>query len=157
MGASMPLAVVSSHEAAAYAESNEGMDADGAAASPGPLLLSVTPGERKQVELALWEPRAADAAAARPRALHAPRSVPEEDMADHIETLAAGRNFVALPANEAIAALLDEDEIPRRAIALLAPAVAVLGGLLIGAGEAADLALASPAYGRAPNARKPAS
>lgn len=157
MGASIPLAVVSSHEAAAYAESADGVGADGAAPSPGPLLLSVTPGERKQVELALWEPRAADGPDARPRAIHAPRSVPEEDMGDHIETLAAGRSFVALPANEAIAALLDEDEIPRRAPALLAPAVAVLGGLLIGAGEAADLVLAAPAYGRAPNARKPGS
>jgi len=39
----------------------------------------------------------------------------------------------------------------------LAPAVAALGSRLLDAGRAADLTLASPAYGREPNARKPAS
>ncbi|HEX3111852.1 MAG TPA: hypothetical protein VHU20_01160, partial [Candidatus Eisenbacteria bacterium] len=39
----------------------------------------------------------------------------------------------------------------------LAPAVAMIGVRLLDQGLAADLALASPAYGREPNARKPGS
>lgn len=146
MGAGIPLALVSAHEAAAHA-----------ARDAAELRLTVTPGERKQVEVALWE-RAGDAEArgARPRPIAAPESIPEEDLEERSVALAAGRPFVALPANEAIATLLDDDRVPRRDPAPLAASVAMLGDLLLQTGEASDLTLAAPAYGRAPNARKPA-
>ena len=145
MGAAIPLALVSAHEAAAHA-----------ARDAAELRLTVTPGERRQVELALWDvPAGAEAQGSRPRPLETPASVPEEDLEPSARALAAGRPFVALPSNDAIAALLDDEGIPRRDPALLAVSVAVLGDALLRSGEASDLALAAPAYGRAPNARKP--
>ena len=148
MGASIPLALVSAHEAAAHA-----------ARDAAELRLTVTPGERRQVEIALWEAsglrEAGEGREERPRILEPPASIPEEDLETNARALAAGRAFVALPSNDAIAALLDDDELPRRDPALLAASVAMLGDALLRSGEASDLALAAPAYGRAPNARKP--
>lgn len=146
MGAAIPLALVSAHEAAAHAA----RDAAG-------HCLTVTPGERKQVEIALWETAdTAEERGARPRPIAAPESIPEEDLGERSRALAAGRPFVALPANDAIAALLDDDDVSRRDPALLAVSVAMLGDTLLQSGEASDLTLAAPVYGRAPNARKPA-
>lgn len=146
MGASIPLALVSAHEAAAHA-----------ARDAATLRLTVTPGEQKQVEIALWEaPDPVEANGGRPRALEPPLSIPEEDLEERALALAVGRPFVALPSNEKIAALLDDDELPRRDPAPLAASVALMGDTLFRSGEASDLVLASPAYGRAPNARKPA-
>lgn len=145
MGASIPLALVSAHEAAAHAARD----------LPG-LRLTVTPGERKQVEIALWEASdEAETRGGRPRPIAAPESIPEEDLEERSMALAAGRVFVALPANEAIAALLDDDRLPRREPCPLAGSVAMLGDLLLQAGASSDLTLAAPVYGRAPNARKP--
>ncbi len=146
MGASIPLALVSAHEAAAHA-----------ARDTATLRLTVTPGEQKQVEIALWEaPDPVEANGGRPRALEPPLSIPEEDLEERALALAVDRPFVALPSNEKIAALLDDDELPRRDPAPLAASVALMGDTLFRSGEASDLVLASPAYGRAPNARKPA-
>lgn len=145
MGASLPLALVSAHEAAAHA-----------ARDAAELRLTVTPGERRQVEVALWDAAAgAEGAGDRPRLLEPPASVPEEDLEPTARALAAGRAFVALPSNDAIAALLDDDGLPRRDPVPLAASVAMLGDALLRSGQASDLALAAPAYGRAPNARKP--
>jgi len=146
MGASLPLVLVSAHEAAAHASRDAAT-----------LRLTVTPGEQKQVEIALWAvPDPSEANGGRPHALEPPVSIPEEDVEERVGAIAAGRPFVALPANDKITALLDDDEIPRRAVAPLAASVAMLGDTLLKSGEASDLVLASPAYGRAPNARKPA-
>ncbi|HEU4724325.1 MAG TPA: tRNA (adenosine(37)-N6)-threonylcarbamoyltransferase complex dimerization subunit type 1 TsaB [Candidatus Eisenbacteria bacterium] len=154
MGASIPLALVSAHEAMAHAA----RDAEDL------LRVTVTPGERHEVEIALWAaPGASSSAAAdsgeadaRPVALEPPVSIPETDLDSRLLALVAGRRFVAIPSNDAIAALLDDDELPRRDPLPLAASVARLGDLLLRAGQASDLTLASPAYGRAPNARKPA-
>ena len=154
VGASVPLALVSAHEAAARAAASAGAPA-------GEILATVTPGERKQVEFALWEPPAAPRS--RPRPLRPPESIPEEDLADRLLAIAsegspwAGRAMRAVPANDAIAALLDEDEIPRAPVLDLAESVATIGDLLLESGESSDVVLASPAYGRAPNARKPSA
>jgi len=152
VGAGVPLALVSAHEAAAHAAASAGP-------TDGDLLVTVTPGERKQVEFALWEPPAA--ARSRPRLLLAPESIPEDEITDRLIAMSssgsgwAGRSIRAIPANDAIAALLDEDEIARAPVLALAESVAVIGDLLIQEGGAADVVLAAPAYGRAPNARKP--
>ena len=145
MGASIPLVLVSAHEAAAHA-----------AGDTTELRLTVTPGERAHVEIALWEsPHPDEARGARPRPLEAPASIPEEELEARVRSLAAGRPFLSLPSNDAIAALLDDDDLPRRDPAPLAASVAMVGDALLRNGEAADLVLAAPAYGRAPNARKP--
>lgn len=151
VGARVPLVLVSAHEAAAHAAGDAG----------GMLRVTVTPGERREAEIALWEAPAGggkpDAAAARPRPLREPQSVPELDLAEAILALTNGGPYVALPSNDALAALLDDDEIPRRAPTALAASVARLGNILLQEGAASDVLLAAPAYGRAPNARKPAT
>src|SRR5262245_37908558 len=76
-GAGIPLALVSAHEAAAH----EALE--NAAAPADTRLLTVTPGERHQVEVALWGPGVPHG---RPRALYAPESTPEVDLADRIES-----------------------------------------------------------------------
>jgi len=98
-----------------------------------------------------------------PARLAPPQSIPEDEIAERIEALAAagvipaGRARVAIPASDAIAALLDGDEVPRGAVLPLATSIAILGGRLLDADMAADVVLAAPAYGRAPNARKPSA
>ncbi|HET9951969.1 MAG TPA: tRNA (adenosine(37)-N6)-threonylcarbamoyltransferase complex dimerization subunit type 1 TsaB [Candidatus Eisenbacteria bacterium] len=152
VGAGVPLVLVSAHEAAAHAAAVAG-------ARAGDLLVTVTPGERKQVEFALWEAPAA--ARSRPRPLQPPESIPEDDLTDRLLALSssggawAGRTFRAIPANDAIAALLDEEDIPRTPVLDLAESVAAVGDLLLQSGESSDVVLAAPSYGRAPNARKP--
>ena len=156
VGAGVPLALVSAHEAAAHAAS-----AAASESREGEFLVTLTPGERKQVELALWEP--AGDARSRPRPLLPPESIPEDDLHDRLQAIVAsggawaGRPFRAAPANDTIAALLDEDEIPRTPVLALADSVATIGDLLLQSGDAADVVLASPSYGRAPNARKPSA
>lgn len=146
MGASIPLALVSAHEAAAHA-----------ARDATTLRVTVTPGEQKEVEIALWDaPGPSEKHEGRPRLVEPPASVPEHDLEERVRALAAGRPFVVLPSNDKIASLVDEDELPRRAPVPLAASVAILGDTLLRSGEASDLVLAAPAYGRAPNARKPA-
>jgi tRNA threonylcarbamoyl adenosine modification protein YeaZ len=146
VGAGTPLALVSAHEAAAVAAAAAG-DAEG-------WLVSVTPGERREAEIALWERNSANPAL--PRLLREPQSIPEHDLAEAIAALTDGRRYVALPSNDALAALLEEDDLPRRAPTILAPAVAAVGDRLLREGSSSDVVLATPAYGREPNARKPA-
>jgi len=146
LAAGVPLAIVATHEAAAHA----------AADVPG-LRITVTPGARKELALAVWAAASADdAKAGRPVPIAAPRSVPEWDVAEVVESLAAGRPFTAIPTSEALAAFLATDGVPHIAPRALAGSVARLGAALLRAGGAADVVSASPAYGRAPNARKPA-
>jgi hypothetical protein len=145
VAAGVPLALVSAHEAAAHAAA----DATG-------LRITLTPGERREVAIAVWE-APGTAAGARPAPLAAPRAASESDAAETIEAIAAGRPYTALPANEAIAALLDADGIAHAAPRPLAVSVARVGDLMLRAGEAADVIAAAPTYGRAPNARKPAT
>ncbi len=151
LGAGTPLALVSAHEAAAVAANAEGC-----------LRVTVTPGERREVEIALWAAAPAAAAGERstpapaaPRLLREPQSVPELDLAEAIALLTNGARYVALPSNDVLAALLNEDDLPRRPPVLLAPAVASVGDRLLSEGASSDVFLAAPAYGRAPNARKP--
>jgi tRNA threonylcarbamoyladenosine biosynthesis protein TsaB len=164
VGAGTPLALVSAHEAAAHAALAAMFDPAGGTAGAGaPLLVTATPGERKQVEVALWEAagrtgdgRTAAGPRARPLCLREPESIAEEDLGERIALLAADRTYQVLPANDAIAVLLDDDELPRRPVTPLAASVAALGDFILAAGGAADVERAAPAYGRAPNARKPA-
>ncbi|HEU4333089.1 MAG TPA: tRNA (adenosine(37)-N6)-threonylcarbamoyltransferase complex dimerization subunit type 1 TsaB [Candidatus Eisenbacteria bacterium] len=143
----VPLVLVSAHEAAARAA----RDASDRA------RITVTTGERKEVQVALWAaPGAEEARGARPEAIEGPVSVPEADAADRVRELAGARPYVVLPANDAIRTLLEEEDVACAPPAPLAAAVAEVGGALLLAGAADDLASASPDYGRAPNARKPA-
>jgi len=141
LAAGVRLAVVSAHAAG---------DVRG-------LRITVTPGERKELALAVWAaPSADDLAAGRPVPLAAPRSVPEWEVSEAVAALAEDRPFMAIPTSEALAAFLAADGVPHIAPRPLAGSVARLGDALLRANGAADLASASPAYGRAPNARKPA-
>jgi tRNA threonylcarbamoyladenosine biosynthesis protein TsaB len=158
VGAGVPLVLVSAHEAAAHAAGVAG-PRRGENGEIGKLLVTVTPGERKQVELALWEPPASPRG--RPRPLLPPESIPEEDLCERLQAMVssggawAGRSFRAVPANDVLAALLDEDEISRTGVLPLAESVATIGDRLLESGEISDVVLAAPSYGRAPNARKP--
>ncbi|HSQ59850.1 MAG TPA: tRNA (adenosine(37)-N6)-threonylcarbamoyltransferase complex dimerization subunit type 1 TsaB [Acidobacteriota bacterium] len=151
----VPLVLVSAHEAAARAGGATGRgraDADAARAR-----ITVTPGERKEVQIALWAPPGPEESrGARPEPIAEPVSVPEADAADAIRNLAGTRPYLALPAHDVIRALLEEEDVPCAAPAALAAAVAEVGSALLLAGAADDLASAAPEYGRAPNARKPA-
>jgi len=154
VGAGTPLALVSAHEGAAHAALS------GAAHEGATLFVTATPGERKEVEVALWAAAGAPHGTVaglpvRPHRLHGPESVPEDELTARIESLTTGRAYVALPANDAIAALLEDDTIPYRDVTPLALSVAIIGDLILLNGGARDVALAAPAYGRAPNARKP--
>jgi len=146
VAADVSLVVVSTHEAAAHAAG----DVDG-------LRITVTPGERKELALAVWAAAAADdEPTTRPLSIIAPHSVPEWEAADAVAALAAGRPYTAIPTNEALAAFLASDGVPHCAPRPLAGSVARLGALLLREGPAADVASATPIYGREPNARKPA-
>jgi tRNA threonylcarbamoyladenosine biosynthesis protein TsaB len=147
LAAGVPLAMVSTHEAAAHA-----------AADAAGIRITVTPGERREVAIAVWaRATTGEAPDIRPSSIAPPRSVPELDAADAMTELAAGRPYTAIPTNESIAALLESDGVPHVAPRALAASVARLGDALLRAGGAADIVTASPTYGRAPNARKPSA
>ena len=97
-------------------------------------IATVLQGERGEAEAALWF---ADGKLSR---RWGPRSVPERDLPSALLEAAGGQGFRLVDAE--IAA-------PRGA------AVAELGDARLLAGESADLVRSAPAYGRAPNARKP--
>lgn len=143
----VPIVLVSAHEAAARAARDDS----------GRARITVTPGERKEVQVALWAAAGPEeAGGARPAPAGGPMSVPEADAAARVREMAGGRPYLVLPANEAIRGLLEEEDVPCADPAPLAAAVAEVGSALLLAGAADDLASASPDYGRAPNARKPA-
>ena len=150
LGRSLPLVLVSAHEAMAHAHR----------AGRGPIATLI-PGERGRVEAPLWD-RASSAKLA-----WGPEPVDEDDAVAIVleraraERLSSSSSVVALaPSGARLAAAL-EDQMDRGGVALvapvpLAPAVAEIADRLFLAGRIADWAAASPAYGRAPNARKPA-
>lgn len=148
----IPLALVSSHEAAAHA--------DHAASA---WIATVLPSERGFVEIALWNGDANEPA-------WGPSKVETEDavtaaldeVRHHLGGAGEERAAAALevrPATSAIGAALAEDAedlgIAMLAPSPLGPAVAEIGDRHLAEGRHADLVLASPAYGREPNARKP--
>jgi tRNA threonylcarbamoyladenosine biosynthesis protein TsaB len=150
LGRSLPLVLVSAHEAMAHAHP----------AGSGPIATLI-PGERGRVEAALWE-RGPSVKLA-----WGPEPVDEEDAVDRVLEKARGMGkpasapIVALvPATARLAATIEE-QIDGKGISMagrtpLGPAVAEIADRLFLSGKVADWAAASPAYGRAPNARKPA-
>ena len=149
LGRSLPLVLVSAHEAMAHADP----------AGRGPIATLI-PGERGRVEVALWE-RGSDV-----RLVWGPESVDEDDaVARVLERSRAGGSASPAPvlavasSNGKLAALLEEQDSKDVSLvtpAPLGPAVAEIADRLFLSGRIADWATASPAYGRAPNARKPA-
>lgn len=145
-GRSMPLVLVSAHEAAAHAHR-----------AGGSVIATMIPGGRGWVDAALWR------GGERAVLLWGPEPIEEVDAVEQI-TEAARRMGLGPPKSLApstakLAALVD-DQIDDGAIELIPPAglgsaVAEIGEFRIVAGEHVDLVTASPAYGRAPNARRP--
>lgn len=142
LGRSVPLALVSAHEAAAHAH----RDAAG-------RIATVTQGERGHVVAALWVPGE--------RAVLAwgPESTPDDEFMDRLLEAAGGAEVaiaVAAPSDALAEAVLDlgGTVLPRKP---LAAAVAALGDRSLREGRSADVLRAAPAYGRGANARKPGS
>lgn len=149
LAAGTPLALISSHEAAAHAHR-----------ARGGLLATLLPGERGRVEVALWE--GAAAAALR----FGPEPVPDTEWLERLEAAAGGVKFAlhaSLPSGvsgRALAEAIREDAedagIDLLSAVPLGPAVAELGARALESGGLADPVASAPDYGRAPNARKPA-
>lgn len=140
LGRSLRLALVSAHEAAAHAHRD----------APG-RIGTVTQGERGSVVAALWVP------GERASLVWGPESAPDDEFMDRLLEAASGAGIgVAAPSDQLAEAVLDLGGtlLPRRP---LASAVAALGDRSLREGRFADLLRAAPAYGRAPNARKPGS
>lgn len=144
LGAGIRLALVSAHEAAAHRHRGE-----------GGLIATVLPGEKGEVQVALWS--ATEDRGLLP--LGAPESVPEPDLARWLGAEAESAVHAPDLKPELLGRLiqegfrlLDPDSSPPGA-----EAVAEVGDAKLLAGRAADPVTSSPAYGRAPNARKPAS
>lgn len=140
LGRSLRLALVSAHEAAAHAH----RDATG-------RIATVTQGERGSVVAALWIP------GERASLAWGPESAPEDEFMNRLLEAAGGGEIGVSAPSEALAeAVLDLGGtlLPRRP---LAAAVASIGDRSLREGRFADLLRAAPAYGRAPNARKPGS
>ena len=149
IAAGMPLALISSHEAAAHAHR-----------ARGGLVATLLPGERGRVEVALWE------GGEKVSIRFGPEPVPDSDWLDRLRGASGGAPFAlhaSVPSGASGRALADAireeaedagvDWLPAVA---LAPAVAELGARTLESGTVVDPVGASPDYGRAPNARKPA-
>ena len=138
-----PLLLVSSHEALART-------ARGRAAA----CATVLPGERGFAQIAFWE------GGEEARLLFGPLSVAVTDLAATILDRAEARpgeaqRVVAPDTGPAIAAALAAAGVSTLAPEPAAAAVAELGDRALQGGRAVDPIQAAPAYGRAPNARKP--
>lgn len=145
LGGSLRLALVSAHEAAAHAHR------DATARDPRARVATVTQGERGFVVAALWNPGDLASLA------WGPEAMPDDELMERLlEAAGGGSVLVAAPTDALAETVLDLGGtlLPRRA---LAGAVAALGDRAIRAGRFADISAAAPAYGRAPNARKPGS
>jgi tRNA threonylcarbamoyladenosine biosynthesis protein TsaB len=150
LGGSLPIVLVSAHEAMAHAYP----------AGRGPIATLI-PGERGFVEAALWErgsgaklvwgPEAVDEDDAVARVLEQVRSQGRPSSAPILALAASGPRLAA-----ALEAQIDLKGVSLVAPVPLGPAVAEIADRLFLSGRIADWAAASPAYGRAPNARKPA-
>jgi tRNA threonylcarbamoyladenosine biosynthesis protein TsaB len=147
LGLSLKLVLVSAHEAAAHAHRDR-----------GGRIATLIPAERGRVEAALWDGGPSATLAWGPEAL---------DLDDAVERLLeraraeVAPTLTLAPAGARLAAALEE-QIDRDGVSLappapLAPAVAEIADRLLRSGRVADWTAASPAYGRAPNARKPPS
>ena len=143
LGAGIPLALVTSHEAAAHAHRAD-----------APRYATLTQGERGHVMAALWEGRSEEGDD-RARLLWGPEVVPEDELMDRLRERAGGDVPVAAATESLEEWVLDlgGTALPEKP---LGPAVAELGALRIASGGGDDPREAAPLYGRAPNARKPA-
>jgi tRNA threonylcarbamoyladenosine biosynthesis protein TsaB len=141
LGTKRPLVLVRAHDAMALAHAG---DAE--------RLVTAIPAGRGLAEVALWEGGAA---------VWGPETVEEGDLIPTLLERGPVRGLAIVPATPKLGQSLAEEAAEESIVILagrpLAPAVAALGSRLLDAGRAADLTLASPAYGREPNARKPAS
>jgi len=140
LGTRRPIVLVRAHEAMALAH----------AADTDPVV-TVIPGARGIVEAALWE---------RGSLAWGPESLEEVDLIPRLLDRGALLGMGIVPATPKLAQSL-ADEAAEEGVRMLAPrplapAVAEIGARLLSEGRVADIALASPAYGREPNARKPA-
>ena len=154
LGRGLPLALVSSHEAAAHSDR-------GALA----WIATVLPSERGFVEVTLWNGRS-------PSPAWGPQKVESEDAASSVaeeskrliqegdRTSDLTARIELRPTTAAVEAALAEDAadlgLTIRSPSPLAAAVAEIGDRMLLAGGNVDLVRAAPAYGREPNARKPA-
>lgn len=148
-GRSLPLVLVSSHEALARGH-----------ARPGSRVATLIPGERGRVEAALWENASSGP-------LWGPEQVDEEGVLERIAEMARARSpgIAAAPLllaplsaprlREALEGDADEAAFAWSLPTPLAPAVAEIADRLFLAGRIADWADAAPSYSREPNARKP--
>ncbi|MGE5175062.1 MAG: tRNA (adenosine(37)-N6)-threonylcarbamoyltransferase complex dimerization subunit type 1 TsaB [Hyphomicrobiales bacterium] len=139
LGGAIPIVLVPAHRALARAHRR---DAD--------RYATVTPGERGFLLAALWT------GGEEPTLVLGPEAVPEDDLVAWLADRSGGTAPPAAAANDAIAERVLDQEGRLLPPAPLAPAVAELGDRDLALGRTADLAAAAPAYGRAPNARKPA-
>jgi tRNA threonylcarbamoyladenosine biosynthesis protein TsaB len=141
LGTKRPIVLVRAHEAMALTHAS---DAD--------RIVTAIPGARGVAEVALWDGG---------RLLWGPESLEEGDLIPELLTRGAALGLAIVSATPKLAQSLAgeaaEEEIRILALRPLAPAVAEIGARLLSEGRVADLTLASPAYGREPNARKPAS
>lgn len=140
LGTRRPIVLVRAHEAMALAH----------AADTDPVV-TVIPGARGIVEAALWE---------RGSLAWGPESLEEVDLIprllDRGAVLGLGIVSATPKLAQSLAGEAAEEGVRMLAPRPLAPAVAEIGARLLSEGRVADIALASPAYGREPNARKPA-
>ncbi|HYQ88604.1 MAG TPA: tRNA (adenosine(37)-N6)-threonylcarbamoyltransferase complex dimerization subunit type 1 TsaB [Candidatus Binatia bacterium] len=142
-GSRARLTLVSAHAANAHRHRGDGA-----------WIATVLQGERGEAQATLWS-GGEDLAR-----VWGPESVPEVELAAALRSAAAARAIaIAGPdLKEGLLQALREDgfRILADAARSTAAAVAELGDRMLLAGEAADLVTSAPAYGRAPNARKPA-
>lgn len=145
LGAGIPLAMVTAHEAAAHVYRAGG----------APRYATLTQGERGHVMAALWEGRPEEGDD-RARLLWGPEVVPEDDVLERLRERAGSEVPVAAATEPLEEWVLDLGGVvlPSKP---LASAVAELGALRLRSGDGDDPRDASPVYGRAPNARKPAA
>jgi len=143
-GSGAKLLLVSAHEAAAYAHREE-----------VGWIATVLQGERGEAQAALWS---ADSC------LWGPEAVPERDLPSVLSQAARSLSqdpSIAVAASELgpeIAEILRHQGFRLVEADIATPrgaAVAELGDAKLLAGEASSLVTSAPAYGRAPNARKP--
>jgi tRNA threonylcarbamoyladenosine biosynthesis protein TsaB len=142
-GLGTALALVPSHEAHARAARDR-------AAS----IVTVLPGERGHLQATSWEGGAV------PALLWGPVSIPEKDVAQTVLDRVEGRpgtlpRVVAPDLPGALAEALAARGLTLIGPGPVAPAIAELGDRMIQEGRVADPVGATPAYGRAPNARRP--
>jgi tRNA threonylcarbamoyl adenosine modification protein YeaZ len=147
-GSDVPLILVSPHAAAAHLHRGQAR-----------AIGTVIPGERGFVEAAFWKGGSPAEAA------WGPEIVAEEEVLARMTELAAGQPLAVISATPKVLLAMEDalEELSENgAVAVnlipaapLGAAIAELGDLAFLAGVRDDVLSATPAYGRAPNARKP--